>query len=181
MLMESGEPIPGQGRNADVLVRPGASGDLSALTDLYNHYVRETPVTFDVEPLTPGMRREWLEAHPAAGRHRLLVAESDGRVIGYACSGPYRPKQAYETSVETSIYLAPDQGRRGIGSLLYAELFRALAEEDVHRAYAAITLPNPGSLRLHDRFGFEPVGVHREVGRKFGAYWDVAWYQKEMR
>ncbi|WP_327302324.1 N-acetyltransferase family protein [Streptomyces sp. NBC_01298] len=175
------EGVPADDRDGAVLIRAAEPDDLAALTDLYNHYVLETPVTFDVDPLTPGTRLEWLEAHPAAGRHRLLVAQSAGRVIGYASSSPYRPKKAFETSVETSVYLAPDQGRRGIGSRLYSELFRALADEDVHRAYAAVTPPNPGSVRLHDRFGFEPVGVHREVGRKFGTYWDVGWYQKEMR
>jgi phosphinothricin acetyltransferase len=111
-----------------------------------------------------------------------LVAQlaEGGPVVGYATSSPYRPKAAYSTSVETSIYLAPDAGGRGIGSLLYTALFHALAGEDVHRAYAGVTLPNEASIRIHERFGFRKVGVYQEVGRKFGAYHDVVWLEKQL-
>lgn len=164
----------------EVQVRPGREADLQALTDLYNHYVRETPITFDVEPLTLEQRRPWLLSHPEDGPHRLLVASQADRVLGYATSSPFRPKAAYATSVEVTVYCAPDAGGLGVGTLLYASLFEALAGEDVHRAYAGIALPNEASARLHARFGFRPVGVFREVGRKFGRYWDVAWYEKEL-
>ncbi|WP_405728629.1 GNAT family N-acetyltransferase [Streptomyces sp. NBC_01537] len=164
----------------EVQVRPGREADLQALTDLYNHYVRETPITFDVEPLTLEQRRPWLLSHPEDGPYRLLVASQAGRVLGYATSSPFRPKAAYATSVEVTVYCAPDAGRRGIGTLLYASLFEALAGEDVHRAYAGIAQPNEASGRLHARFGFRPIGVYREVGRKFGRYWDVAWFEKEL-
>ncbi|MBH1937744.1 N-acetyltransferase [Streptomyces sp. AV19] len=168
------------GASTATRIRAGEERDLEQLTDLYNHYVTSTPITFDIEPVRAADRRRWLADHPATGRHRLLVAEEAGTVLGYATSGPLRPKRAYETSVETSIYLAPGRGGRGLGSQLYRALFEALAGEDVHRAYAAITLPNDASLRLHERFGFRPAGVHREVGRKFGAYWDVAWLEKAL-
>lgn len=102
------------------------------------------------------------------------------RILGYATSSPHRPKPAYGTSVETTVYVAPDAGRRGIGSLLYDALFEALAEQDVHRAYAGITQPNEASRRLHARFGFRYIGTYHEIGRKFGRYWDVAWYEKEL-
>jgi phosphinothricin acetyltransferase len=101
-------------------------------------------------------------------------------VIGYACSSQFRTKPAYETSVETSIYLAPDAVGRGAGSRLYEYLFKALEDEDVHRAYAGIALPNPASIGLHERFGFKRVGHFTEQGRKFGRYWDVAWYEKSL-
>ncbi|CAG6399298.1 GNAT family N-acetyltransferase [Streptomyces cocklensis] len=166
----------------EVQVRAGRDDDLVALTDIYNHYIRETPITFDISPITPDERRPWLLSHPEDGPHRLLVAqpESDGRILGYATSSPFRPKAAYATSVETSIYLAPDAGGRGIGTLLYTALFEALAEEDVHRAYAGVTLPNEASIRIHQRFGFKQIGVYEEVGRKFGAYHDVAWLEKRL-
>jgi phosphinothricin acetyltransferase len=185
----------------EVQVRPGVEADLAALTALYNHYVRETPITFDLEAFTPEERRPWLLSHPEDGPHRLMVAtdadcesgtaarsaslrgggrETGGRILGYATSSPHRPKAAYATSVETSVYVLPDAGRRGVGSRLYDALFKALADEDVHRAYAGITQPNEASTRLHERFGFEYVGTYREVGRKFGRYWDVAWYEKEL-
>ncbi|MBU6529841.1 GNAT family N-acetyltransferase [Streptomyces mayonensis] len=168
----------------EIQVRPGVEDDLKALTDLYNHYVRETAITFDTEPFTPRERRAWLLSHPEDGPHRLRVATnansgSEG-ILGYAVSGPYRPRPAYATSVETTVYVDPHAGGRGIGSLLYTSLFEALAGEDVHRAYAAVAQPNEASARLHARFGFRHVGTHREVGRKFGRYWDVAWYEKPL-
>ncbi|MEV3990414.1 N-acetyltransferase family protein [Streptomyces sp. NPDC049837] len=167
----------------EVQVRPGTEGDLRALTDIYNHYVRETAITFDTAPFTPEERRPWLHSHPEDGPHRLLVARGTGNagtVLGYATSSPFRPKAAYATSVEVSVYLAPAAAGRGIGTLLYKRLFEALTEEDVHRAYAGIALPNEASARLHARFGFRHTGTFREVGRKFGRYWDVAWYEKDL-
>ncbi|MER6343504.1 N-acetyltransferase family protein [Streptomyces sp. NPDC001595] len=166
----------------EVQVRPGVEDDLAALTDLYNHYVRETAITFDTEAFTPEERRPWLLSHPEDGPYRLMVATDTGsrQILGYATSSPFRAKPAYATSVEVTVYVAPDAGRRGIGSLLYRALFEALAGEDVHRAYAGIAQPNEGSTRLHERFGFRHVGTYREVGRKFGRYWDVAWYEKEL-
>lgn len=168
---------------AEVQVRPGVEADLKALTALYNHYVRETPITFDTEPFTPEERRPWLLSHPEDGPHRLRVAtDADSQeILGYATSSPFRAKPAYATSVETTVYVAPGAGGRGIGSLLYTSLFDALADEDLHRAYAGIAQPNAASARLHARFGFRHVGTYREVGRKFGRYWDVAWYEKPLQ
>lgn len=181
----------------EVQVRPGIEGDLGALTDIYNHYVRETALTFDTAPFTPGQRLPWLRSHPVDGPHRLLVAQDvrnvDGpdaggpdaggqapRILGYATSSAFRPKAAYSTSVEVSVYCAPGAAGRGIGTLLYTALFDALAGEDLHRAYAGIAQPNAASVRLHDRFGFRHLGTYAEVGRKFGRYWDVAWYEKRL-
>ncbi|MEU1503190.1 N-acetyltransferase family protein [Streptomyces sp. NPDC005732] len=191
----------------DVQVRAGAEGDLDSLTEIYNHYVRETPCTFDTVALTPEERRPWLLSHLQDGPHRLMVAtDTDtgpgpgdagpagagpagagpggagpgGRILGYATSSGFRPKAAYATSVEVSVYLAPGAGGRGVGTLLYEALFRALAGEDLHRAYAGVAQPNEASVRLHERFGFRHVGTYREVGRKFGRYWDVAWYEKDL-
>ncbi|MGW7023179.1 N-acetyltransferase family protein [Streptomyces decoyicus] len=208
----------------EVQVRAGTEADLPALTDLYNHYIRETCITFDLEPFTPDQRRPWLLAYPQDGPHRLLVArevtdrtknphngpESDpqdgategpgaagegapgtagggapgtageGALLGYATSSSFRHKAAYAPSVEVTAYCAPHAVGRGIGTLLYTALFEALADEDVHRAYAGITQPNKASTRLHTRFGFRHIGTYTEVGRKFGRYWDVAWYQKDL-
>ncbi|MBV2356947.1 GNAT family N-acetyltransferase [Streptomyces sp. J2-1] len=166
----------------EVQVRPGTEADLGALTDLYGHYVRETAITFDIVPPTPDERRPWLLSHPEDGPHRLLVAiaPDSRRVLGYATSGPFRAKPAYAPSVETSVYVAPDAVGAGVGTLLYGALFTALAGEDVHRAFAGVALPNAASVRLHARFGFRHIGTFHEVGRKFGRYWDVAWYEKEL-
>ncbi|GGW37543.1 N-acetyltransferase family protein [Streptomyces galilaeus] len=166
----------------EVQVRPGTEGDLEALTDLYNHYVRETPITFDTAIFTPEERRPWLLSHPEDGPYRLMVAtDTDSQeILGYATSSPFRAKQAYATSVEVTVYLRPDAGGRGVGTLLYEALFEALSGEDLHRAYAGIAQPNEASVRLHERFGFRHVGTYREVGRKFGRYWDVAWFERDL-
>lgn len=166
--------------NPELEVRPATDKDLPALNDVYNQYVAEAHYTFDVEPMTMDARREWFSHYNTAGRYRLMVAVSEGLVIGYAGSSRFRPKAAYETSVETSVYLAPGSVGRGAGSLLYEELFKHLEGEDVHRAYAGIALPNPASIALHERFGFKRVAHFTEQGRKFGRYWDVAWYEKPI-
>ncbi|MGQ0805873.1 MAG: GNAT family N-acetyltransferase [Actinomycetota bacterium] len=161
-------------------VRPGRADDLGQLNELYNHYIRETHITFDIKPWAIEQRREWFGHYDTTGRHRLLVAVDGDRVLGYASSSPFRPKQAYETSVETSIYLLPDTTGRGVGRTLYEALFDALSGEDVHRAYAGVTVPNPASIALHERFGFHEIGRYSEQGRKFGRYWDVVWFEKPL-
>jgi phosphinothricin acetyltransferase len=166
--------------NTKLEVRPATPGDLSAVNDIYNQYVAETHYTFDVEPMTADARREWFTHYAGSGRHRVMVAVSEGAVVGYASSGRFRPKPAYETSIETSIYLAPESVGRGVGARLYEGLFKALEGEDVHRAYAGIALPNPASIGLHETFGFKRVAHFTEQGRKFGRYWDVAWYEKPL-
>jgi phosphinothricin acetyltransferase len=164
-----------------VTIRRGRAGDLAALTELYNVYVRETPVTFDIEPYTIETRRPWFDAFGESGRHQLFVAEVASRVVGYACARVFREKRAYDTSVETSVYLERAAQGRGIGTQLYTRLFEAIAVEDVHRAIAGITLPNDPSIALHTRFGFARVGILQEVGRKFDRYWDVLWMERGER
>jgi phosphinothricin acetyltransferase len=163
-----------------VVVRPATEADLELLNAIYNHYVRETHFTFDLEPISAEARREWFGHYSATGRHRLMVAVAGDAVIGYASSSRFRPKAAYLTSVETSVYLAPDAVGRGAGSKLYEALFKALEGEDVHRAYAGIALPNPASVALHERVGFKRVAHFTEQGRKFDRYWDVAWFEKPL-
>ena len=163
----------------DGSVRPAAEGDLAAISEIYDHYVRTSHATFDVEPMSGERRREWFEEH-LGGRHRALVAAIDGHVIGFASSGRYRSRPAYETSVETSVYIAPAFVGRGVGTALYRVLFEVLEGEDVHRAFAGIGLPNDASVALHERFGFRRVAHFSEQGRKFGRYWDVDWFERAV-
>ena len=163
-----------------VLIRPAQESDLPRLTEIYNHYIVNTPITFDIEPWTVEQRREWFTHYALDGRHRVLVADDDGVVLGSTWSSQFRPKRAYETTVETSIYCAPEATGRGIGPLMYESLFEALDGQPIHRALAGITVPNEPSVKLHERFGFKRVALFREVGFKFGTYWDVAWYEKPL-
>jgi len=163
-----------------VVVRAAQSADLPQLTELYNYYVRTSPATFDLEPVSLDNRRDWMEHYAETGPHRLLVASTGGVLAGYATSGKVKERPGYLPSVETSVYVHPERHGRGIGKQLYGELLAALAHEDVHRAYAAIVLPNPASVALHERFGFRPVGLYTEIGRKFDRYWDVQWFERSM-
>jgi phosphinothricin acetyltransferase len=165
-------------RMRDTLLRRGHAGDLPALLAIYNHYVRETAITFDLEPHTEDTRRPWMDAFREEGRYQLFVAERAGGLVGYVCTHRFRDKAAYDTTLETSVYLAPDAVGQGLGRALYERLFAALKGVDAHRLMAGITLPNPASVTLHERLGFSPVGVMREVGRKFGRYWDVLWMER---
>lgn len=161
-------------------IRAAEAADLAAIVDIYNHYILTTAITFDVEPYTVETRRPWFEQFKPAGRHRLFVAAAGGRVLAYAGTLRYRPKAAYDTSVEVTAYCAPDATGQGLGSLLYEELFRAIAGEDVHRALAGITEGNPASIAFHERFGFRQSGRFTEQGRKLGRYWDVIWMERPL-
>jgi phosphinothricin acetyltransferase len=161
-----------------ILIRRVQQSDLRALTAIYNHYVETTAITFDLEPKTLEQRQGWLEGFAPTGRHQCFVAEMDGEAIGWASTGKFREKAAYDSTVETSIYLKPGLSGQGIGRRLFETLFAALASEDVHSAIGVITLPNAPSVKLHEAFGFALAGTLRESGRKFGRLWDIGMYQK---
>jgi len=163
---------------SEISIRMAEHGDLARITEIYNYYVLDTPVTFDVEAYTTERREPWFRQFGATGRHRLLVAEEKGVVLGYAGTTRFRPKAAYETTVETTIYCALEAVGKGIGRRLYGALFEALKGEDIHRFVAGYTLPNAASEALHRHYGFEIVGVFSENGRKFGRYWDVCWTER---
>lgn len=166
---------------SETKIRAAAPVDLPRVTEIYNHYVVNTPITFDIKPYTVERRAAWFEQFGASGRYRLLVAEADGMVMGYAGTTRFRPKAAYETTVETTIYCALEAAGKGIGTQLYSALFASLANEDIRRIVAGYTMPNPASAALHKRFGFKLVGVFPENGRKLGRYWDVAWLDRPLR
>jgi phosphinothricin acetyltransferase len=159
-----------------VTVRRIEQSDLQIVLDIYNHYVRETPITFDIEPRTLAQRQEWLEGFASTGRYQCFVAVENSRAVGWASSHRFKERAAYDTTVESSVYLAPDRTGQGIGKRLYATLFDALRGQDIHRIHGGVTQPNPASNRLHESMGFERAGLLPQVGRKFGRFWDVAAY-----
>lgn len=163
---------------AEVSIRKAEQRDLPRLTEIYNYYVIHTPITFDTEPYTPEQRSEWFVQFAPTGRYRLLVAEADRVVLGYAGSTRFRPKPGYDTTVELTIYIAPEAIGRGIGIQLYTALFEELRREDIHRFVAGYVPGNSATEALHKKFGFEVVGVFKENGRKFGKYWDVCWAER---
>jgi phosphinothricin acetyltransferase len=161
-------------------IRPATIDDLPRLVEIYNHYIVNTPITFDLEPHTVDERRPWFEQFAPTGRHRLLVLEDGGSIAAYGGAHQFRTKAAYDTTVETTIYCAPEAIGRGLGRALYQALFDAIKDEDIRMLVAGITLPNDASVKLHERFGFRETGRFHAVGRKFGKYWDVGWYEREL-
>ena len=164
-----------------VACRPAKAADLARIVEIYNHYIENTPASFETEPHTVEGRQEWFASFGETGPFRLIVAELDGSVMGFACSARFNPRAAYSTSVETSVYLDPDYTGRGFGAPLYGALLDELDREPgLHRAYGGISLPNPASIALHERLGFRHVGTFREVGYKFDRYWDIARYERDL-
>jgi phosphinothricin acetyltransferase len=164
----------------NLVIRHAERRDLDALTALYNFFVETTPITFDIEPFTAEERAPWLAKYSTDGPHQLFAAFVDGDLAGYANSGLHRAKPAYQTSIETTIYVDPRFARHGVGRALYGRLFSTLEDQDVHYAYAGVVVPNPASVAFHKSFGFTEIGTFHEVGRKFGRFHDVLWFEKRL-
>ena len=159
--------------------RTATQEDLPAITRIYNHYIEQSTATFDLSPFDWRDQQGWFAQFDTTGRHRIVVAtNSGGNVAGYAYSAQFRGRAAYDCSIETSIYLDPDNVGNGLGSALYTNLFDSLAGADIHRAFASIAMPNDASVALHRKFGFSKVGVFNEAGFKFDRYHDVLWMEK---
>jgi L-amino acid N-acyltransferase YncA len=161
----------------DVVIRDADPDDVLAMAAIYDEEVRTSVATFDIEPEGTAYLRE--KVATAGGGNLVLVACEGTAVLGYAFSGPFRPRPGYAGTKEVSVYLASGARRRGLGRALYVELFRRLdALPEVHTQVAVVALPNDASVALHRAVGFEPVGVLHEAGYKFGRYVDTAWYQR---
>ncbi len=161
-------------------IRHVQESDLVDIVSILNVYITNTAITFDSQPYTAKTRFSWFNSFNDTGRHQCLVAESNGRVIAYANSGYFKPKAAYDTSVEVSIYKSSQIKSKGIGTALYDKLFQNLKKEDLHRAYAYITLPNEASIYLHRKFGFHEVGILNSAGRKFDNFHSVQLMEKDL-
>ncbi|MBB5838253.1 GNAT family N-acetyltransferase [Kribbella italica] len=153
--------------------------DASACTAIYAPYVRETAITFEVDPPSEAQVVERIIA--AQKSHAWLVLEDDaGRIVGYAYGGPMKERAAYRWSCEVSIYLELGRRRTGGGRALYEALFERLTERGFRTAIAGMTLPNDASVGLHAALGFAPIGTYRRIGWKNGAWHDVAWTQRTL-
>ncbi len=160
--------------NDRVKIRPAVPADAEAFLDIYAPIVRDTAISFELEPPTADELRARM-----AKAHLWIAAEDDG-MLGYAYAAPFRDRAAYRFSVETTVYVHERARRRGVGRGLYAELFRQLAERRFVTALAVITLPNRSSVALHESMGFKPVGVFHNVGFKFETWHDTGWWEREV-
>lgn len=159
----------------EILVRDARQTDLPALLDIYNDTVLTSPATFDLEPQTLAQRRKWFSEHGVS--FPLVVAEGQGRVLGYASLSQFRDKPGYSKSAEDSVYVDKEFRGGGVGKALMRVILERAVALGYHTVIAAIVPPNEASVRLHEGFGFVYVGNFKEVGLKFSRWQDVAFYQ----
>ena len=153
-----------------MLCRPACPQDAARLAEIYAPYVADTAITFATVPLT---EKDFL--HKMESPYPFLVAEENGVVQGYAYAAQFREKEAYRLDVELSIYLPPDARGRGLGAALMERLLERIRRQGYLNAYSCITLPNPASIALHERFGFRQIGLFEKSGYKLGRWHDVVW------
>ena len=161
------------------MIRAATAADAEAISDIYNHYVRETIVTFEEQPVSPADMAGRI-AEVTAASLPWLAAEQDGPVVGYAHATKGKGRCAYRFSVETTIYLAPHCVGKGIGTNLYRRLLEQLKDAGLHVAIGGAALPNAASVALHEKLGFRKVAHFGEVGFKFGKWIDVAYWQLSL-
>ncbi|KAF1046343.1 MAG: L-amino acid N-acyltransferase MnaT [Herbaspirillum frisingense] len=159
-------------------IRHAVASDAAAICGIYNHYVEHTAVSFETEAV--GVDAMAARIAEVQAQFSWLVYEEQGELLGYAYASKWKPRAAYGHSVESSVYLRRDAGGRGIGRQLYTRLFAELKPLGVHLVIGGIVQPNPASVALHERMGFVKCGQFSEVGRKFGRWMDVGYWQLKL-
>lgn len=161
------------------MIRLAALTDADEIQAIYAPIVRDTVISFEYEPPSVEEVRKRIANILAA--FPWLVLEDDGKVAAYAYASAHKPRAAYQWAVDVSIYVSPQSHRRGYGRTLYKALFDVLRAQGYYTAYAGVTLPNDGSVGLHEAMGFRPIGVYKNVGFKFGDWRDVGWWSLPLR
>ena len=163
-----------------IVVRDAAPADADTIVRIYNYYISETVVTFEEERLDVAEMARRIANVQALGLP-WLVAESDGSVVGYAYGTKWHMRHGYRFSAEVTVYLAPDQGGKGFGAALYAELLDRLRALGYRSAIGGIALPNDASVALHEKFGFKKVAHYERIGVKFDQWLDVGYWQCHLQ
>ena len=157
------------------MIRPVHPDDAPSIAEIYNHYILNSPATFEEDPLAPeAMRRRILEVTQT---YPWFVCEEDGRLLGYSYGRKWRERAAYRHSVEVTVYLHPSSVGQGRGSALFAALLGELRNRRFHSVIGGVALPNPASIALLEKFGLRQVAHFKEVGYKFGRWIDVGYWQ----
>ncbi|MFP3390890.1 GNAT family N-acetyltransferase [Brevibacillus sp. SIMBA_040] len=158
-----------------IRIRDAVIDDLPAMLDIYNHAIRNLVATFDLEEQSLEQREVWFYKH--GKNYPLLVAESEGAIIGYSCLSSFREKPAYAKTTELSIYVSNEAHGKGVGTALMAVILQRAVQLGFHTVISGIVGGNEASIALHKKFGFGFIGQFREVGFKFGEWQDVHFYQ----
>ena len=161
------------------MIRDAKSSDATAIAEIYNYYVQNSVATFEEDTIEAIDFVDRICRVQEAG-HSWLVAENAGQIIGYAYSSNWQERAAYKHTVEVTAYLSHKVNGRGWGTQLYTELFSRLRARSTHIVIAGITLPNPSSVALHEKFGMEQVAHFNQVGFKFGRWLDVGYWQVNL-
>ncbi|TMB07816.1 MAG: N-acetyltransferase family protein [Deltaproteobacteria bacterium] len=162
------------------MIRLSTAADADAIARIYRPVVEDTAISFEVDP-PPAVEIERRIATTLSIAPWLVHEDGEGRVAGYAYASRHRERAAYQWSVDVSVYVDEAHRHRGIGRALYTSLFALLRLQGFHAAHAGITLPNAGSVALHESLGFRRIGVYPGVGYKLGAWHDVGWWQLSLR
>jgi L-amino acid N-acyltransferase YncA len=160
-------------------IRDATPDDAAAIVAIYNHFVANTAISFEEEAVAESAMRQRI-ADVRESELPWLVAMVDGKLAGYAYASRWRARAAYRSSVESTVYLAPEQAGQGRGSALYAQLIARLREAGIHLVIGGIALPNAPSIALHEKMGFDKVAHFSEVGRKFERWIDVGYWQLRL-
>jgi L-amino acid N-acyltransferase YncA len=160
-------------------IRFAEPDDAAGMVAVYGPYCDDTVISFETASPTIEQMRYRIER--VTSQYPWLVCDIDSEVAGYVYACPHRERPAYRWAVDVAVYIAPQHQRRGIGQALYSVLFQILRTQGYFKAYAGVTLPNPGSVGLHEAVGFKPLAVYPGVGYKFGKWLDVGWWQLDLR
>ncbi|SHE41877.1 GNAT family N-acetyltransferase [Vibrio gazogenes] len=160
-------------------IRDSHLNDSAAITAIYNHFIRDTTITFEEQPLSVDQMSARLQKTLSTGLP-WLVLEVDDEIMGYAYASPWHTRSAYRFTVELTIYLAPTAAGNGFGRKLYSELLERLKQQGIKNVMGVIALPNLPSVRLHESLGFKPVGEFNNIGFKFNRYISVGYWQLDI-
>jgi len=160
-------------------IRLATGSDAAAVAAIYRPNVDGSVASFETE--APDAQEMARRIEGTLRGFPWLVCAIDDTVAGYAYAGRHRERAAYRWSAEVSVYIDTAFRRRGVGRGLYESLFAVLAAQGYVNAFAGVTLPNPASVGLHESMGFEPIGVFRRIGHKYGGWHDVGWWQVPLR
>lgn len=158
------------------MIKPCSKSDASQISAIYNHYVKETIITFEEELVSLEEMASRING-VVSSLLPWLVWEIDGQIVGYAYATPWKARSAYRFSVESTVYLDAKYIGTGIGTKLYQALISDLRDAGVHCVIGGIALPNAASVKLHERLGFSKIGHFKEVGLKFDRWIDVGYWE----
>jgi L-amino acid N-acyltransferase len=172
--------LPTGGEGPGVRLRTATEADLPQLLDIYNDVILNTTAVYSYDPHNLQMRQEWFAQKQQAG-HPVFVAEEENTIVGFSSYGPFRAWQAYQFTVENSVYVKKDCRGKGIAKLLMQPLIDSAKNAGLHTIVAGIDATNEASIRLHQQFGFKQVAYFKEVGYKFNRWLDLVFMQLMLK